>query len=44
MVFAVRADATGRPYLECLAFGERHPERRSRLTVYQVADRRLRAL
>ncbi|CAN5464335.1 hypothetical protein BH20ACT18_BH20ACT18_05710 [soil metagenome] len=44
MVFAVRADAAGRPYLEYLAFGERHPERQSRFTVYQVADRRLRAL
>jgi hypothetical protein len=44
MVFAVRADASGRPYLEYLAFGKRHPEGRSKLAVYQVADRRLRAM
>jgi len=44
MIFAVRADTTRRVYLECVAFGERHPQRASRPSVYEVAGRRPSAL
>jgi hypothetical protein len=40
MVFAVRADEHARVYLELLAFGQRHPKRRSTPSVYLVAAAR----
>ena len=43
MVLQLRADEQNRPFLQCVAFGERHPLRDSRRpSVYEVADRRLR--
>ena len=44
MVFALRGDEHGHPFMFCLAFGVRHPPRDSRRpSVYQVAHRRLNA-
>lgn len=40
MVFALRADEHARVYLELLAFGQRHPKRRSTPSVYVVAAAR----
>lgn len=44
MVFALRADQQRRVYLELLAFGQRHPKRRSTPSVYAVAAARHRHL
>jgi hypothetical protein len=41
MVFQLRIDDDGRPYLACLAFGVRHPTGPGALSVYEVADKRL---
>jgi hypothetical protein len=41
MVFELRVDQDGRPYMACLAFGLRHPTGPGVLSVYEVADRRL---
>ena len=40
MVFALRADEHRQVYLELLAFGQRHPTRRSTPSVYVVAAAR----
>lgn len=42
MVLQLRLDDEERPFLACLAFGMRHPTRSWQLSVYEVADRRLR--
>ena len=42
MVFQLRIDTDQRPYLACLAFGQRHPSSPGALSVYQVASQRLR--
>jgi hypothetical protein len=44
MVFELVADDQAQLILHYLAFGERHPTSASKPSVYQVADRRLRAL
>lgn len=41
MVFQLRIDDDGRPFLACLAFGARHPTGPGALSVYQVAHQRL---
>ena len=41
MVFEVRADEDGRPFMHCLAFGRRHPLRVGQPSVYELAARRL---
>jgi len=41
MVFEVRADEDGRPFMHCLAFGRRHPLRAGQPSVYELAARRL---
>jgi hypothetical protein len=41
MVFEVRADKDGRPFMHCLAFGRRHPLRVGQPSVYELAARRL---
>lgn len=41
MVFEVRVDADGRPFMHCLAFGRRHPLRVGQPSVYELAARRL---
>jgi hypothetical protein len=41
MVFELRVEDTGHPYLACLAFGTRHPTGPGKLSGYQVASRRL---
>jgi hypothetical protein len=41
MVFELRIDDAGRPFLACLAFGTRHPTGPGALSVYDVAHRRL---
>jgi len=43
MVFQLRFDDDGRPFLACLAFGTRHPTGPGALSVYEVASRRLNA-
>jgi hypothetical protein len=43
MVFQLRIDDEGRPFLACLAFGTRHPTGPGALSVYEVASRRLNA-
>jgi hypothetical protein len=43
MVFQLRIDDEQRPFLACLAFGVRHPTQSWQPSVYQLADRRLRA-
>ena|ERR1700686_2984767 len=43
MVFQLRLDEHGHPFLACLAFGIRHPTRSWQPSVYQIADRRLHA-
>lgn len=41
MVFQLRINDDGRPFLACLAFGTRHPTGPGALSVYQVAHQRL---
>jgi hypothetical protein len=41
MVFQLRVDTDGRPFLACLAFGTRHPTRPGALSVYQIAHQRI---
>lgn len=41
MVFEGRLDERGQPFLQCLAFGRRHPRRAGEPSVYQLAAQRL---
>lgn len=41
MVFQLRIDPQGKPFLACLAFGVRHPTRPWQPSVYQTAHQRL---
>jgi hypothetical protein len=41
MVFQLRIDDEGRPFLAYLAFGTRHPTSPGALSVYEVAHRRI---
>ena len=41
MVFQLRIDGDGRPFLACLAFGTRHPTGPGAFSVYQVAHQRV---
>ena len=41
IVYLIAKDNKGRLYLDCLAFGERHPPVGRRSSVYQVAHNRL---
>jgi hypothetical protein len=41
MVFQLRIDPDGRPFLACLAFGTRHPTGPGALSVYQIAHQRI---
>jgi hypothetical protein len=41
MVFQVRLNDRGEPFMHCLAFGRRHPLRSTQPSVYQVAARGL---
>lgn len=43
MVFEGDTDGAGAPMLICLAFGRRHPIKQWQPSVYEIADRRLRA-
>jgi hypothetical protein len=41
LVYLIARDDSGRLYLDHLAFGQRHPTTRRRVSVYQFAHRRL---
>ena len=41
LVYLIAKDKRGRLYLDCLAFGERHPPTGRQSSVYQIAHNRL---